>query len=186
MCVCVYVCSNKILIFNTSKTNMPGKKKKGGKKNKKNKNAPNRVRELLYKGDSQEYGLVLRLLGDRRADVHCSDGKRRLCKIRGSMKGRMNRVHVKDFVIVCLRDYQDNKGDISHKFQDDEVKRLKKQGEIPEFLLNTTLTNLENNLKTDDLQSNEAASMGDNKGKEEDIGFEFGEESDNDLDIEFI
>ena len=38
------------------------------------------------KEEGQEYGQILKLCGDGRADVFCFDGEKRMCKIKGSLK----------------------------------------------------------------------------------------------------
>lgn len=109
-------------------------KKKGNKK--KNKTTQGPARPLLTKDVDQEYGLAKKALGNRRFIVYCYDGKERICKIRGSMRrGRQNRVNIDDHVLVCLRDFdvKDEKGDIIHRYNPDEVRKLKKDGELEEI-----------------------------------------------------
>lgn len=43
-------------------------------------------RELLFKEEGQEYGQVLKLLGDCRVEVKCFDNMTRTCRIRGIMR----------------------------------------------------------------------------------------------------
>ncbi len=43
-------------------------------------------------------------------------------------------IAVGDLVLVSNREFEDDKGDIIHKYTPDEVKDLKKHGEIPESL----------------------------------------------------
>jgi translation initiation factor 1A len=88
-------------------------------------------RELVFREDGQEYARCPALLGNRRCSVECMDGTTRLGTIRGSMKrGAINRVRAGDFVLVGLRDYQDEKCDIVHKYDMEEVRRLQGYGEI--------------------------------------------------------
>jgi len=88
-------------------------------------------RELVFKEDGQEYARCSGLLGNRRISMECMDGVQRLGLIRGSMKrGAANRVRTGDLVLVGLRDYQDEKADVIHKYDIDEVHRLKAYGEI--------------------------------------------------------
>lgn len=88
-------------------------------------------RELVFKEDGQEYARCSALLGNRRLSLDCMDGVQRLGLIRGSMKrGAVNRVRVGDMVLVGLRDYQDDKADVVHKYDADEVHRLRAYGEI--------------------------------------------------------
>ncbi|CAD7932515.1 unnamed protein product [Amoebophrya sp. A120] len=111
---------------------MPKVKGKGGKKNKRAKgNQEFAKRELIFKEDGQEYGQVLKMLGNGRCDVQCFDGTKRLCHICGKMRKRVW-VMVGDIVLVSLRDFQDEKGDIILKYMSDEAKNLKTYGELPE------------------------------------------------------
>lgn len=98
-------------------------------------------RELVFKELGQEYARCAGLLGNRRVSIDCTDGVRRLGVIRGSMKrGAVNRVRVGDLVLVGLRDYQDDKADIIHKYDTDEVRRLRAYGEIDSgFKLSTNV-----------------------------------------------
>ncbi|CAD7956752.1 unnamed protein product [Amoebophrya sp. A25] len=111
---------------------MPKVKGKGGKKNKRAKgNTEFAKRELVFKEDGQEYGQVLKMLGNGRCDVQCFDGTKRLAHICGKMRKRVW-VMVGDIVLVSLRDFQDEKGDIILKYNADEAKNLKTYGELPE------------------------------------------------------
>lgn len=37
-----------------------------------------------------------------------------------------------DIVLVSLREYQDDKGDVIYKYNADEARQLKQEGELPE------------------------------------------------------
>eukprot|EP00210_Caulerpa_lentillifera_P005568 g5325.t1 len=68
---------------------MPKNKGKGGKNRRRGKNENEVKRELVFKEDGQEYGQVLRMLGNGRLEAHCFDGKKRLCHIRGKMRKKV-------------------------------------------------------------------------------------------------
>lgn len=87
-------------------------------------------RDLSFKEDGQEYGQVLRMLGDSRVEVNCFDGTKRICIIRGTLRKKVW-IKVGDMVLVGLRDYQDGKGDVITKYTEDDVKKLKSYGELP-------------------------------------------------------
>lgn len=87
-----------------------------------------KTRELVLREDGQQYACVTKMLGNGRVEATCVDGVERLCKIRGSMRKR-EWVRVGDVVLVCLRDFQDAKADIVHKYTDAEVHRLRRLGE---------------------------------------------------------
>lgn len=92
-------------------------------------------RELVFADEGQGYARCLSLDGNRRCTLACMDGTERKGIIRGSMKrGAINRVRNGDFVLVGLREYEDQKCDIIHKYDSEEVRRLKQYGEIrPEW-----------------------------------------------------
>lgn len=117
-------------------------KGKGGKTRKRGKNnsAPNK-RDLVLKEEGQEYGQVLRMLGNGRLEAGCVDGKKRLCHIRGKMRKKVW-VNTGDTVLISLREYQDDKGDVIHKFSAEEARELKKMGAI-DFVINESSVDVE-------------------------------------------
>lgn len=105
------------------------KKKKGNRRNAGNKEQSKR--ELIFKEDGQEYAQIVRLLGNCRAETLCMDGKTRLGTICGRMRKKRIWVNNSDFVLVGLRDFQDDKCDIIVKYTVDEARTLKAYGELP-------------------------------------------------------
>merc|ERR1712060_310305 len=87
--------------------------------------------ELEFKEDGQEYGQVFRMLGNGRCEVACFDSVKRLCHIRGKMRKKVW-VNQGDIVLVSLRDFQVDKGDIIVKYTSDEARNLKTYGELPD------------------------------------------------------
>jgi len=104
---------------------MPKNKGKGGKNRKRGKNESEDKRELILKEPGQEYGQVMRMLGNGRLEAFCFDGKRRLCHIRGKLRKR-EWATVGDIILIGLRPYQDSKADILRVYNSDEARRLKK------------------------------------------------------------
>lgn len=90
-------------------------------------------RELVFKDEGQEYGQVLRMLGNGRIECYCMDGVKRMCTIRGSLKNRVW-INNGDIVLCGLRDFGEDKGDVILKYYDEEAKELKELGEIPEHI----------------------------------------------------
>uniref|UniRef100_A0A915NBA8 S1-like domain-containing protein n=1 Tax=Meloidogyne javanica TaxID=6303 RepID=A0A915NBA8_MELJA len=89
-------------------------------------------RKLIEKdGDNQVYGQVQKLLGNCRLMAFCFDGKDRLCRIRGSLR-KITWINVGDIVLIGLREYQDNMGDVILKYTQDEVRALRESGQISE------------------------------------------------------
>eukprot|EP00915_Cephaloidophora_sp_WS-2016_P003149 GHVH01004240.1.p2 GENE.GHVH01004240.1~~GHVH01004240.1.p2 ORF type:complete len:168 (-),score=36.44 GHVH01004240.1:553-1056(-) len=111
---------------------MAGKSKgKGGKNRRRGKNVNLDRRELLIKEPGQEYGSVLKMLGNGRVDCMCFDGEQRLCHIRGKMRKKVWIVPG-DIVLVSTRDFQEERGDIIYKYLPDEARQLKQIKEIPD------------------------------------------------------
>ena len=107
-------------------------KKKGAKSKKKSNVNKNDVeRPLLLKEEGQEYCQVLKILGNCRLTGNCIDGIERLCHIRGSMKKKVW-ISVDDIVLVALREFEDAKCDVIHRYTAKEAKSLKSFGEIPD------------------------------------------------------
>merc|ERR1719230_2420973 len=107
---------------------MPKQKGNGGKNRRRGKGDRfGEKRELDFKEDGQEYGQVLRMLGNGRLEAQCFDGTKRLCHIRGKMRKKVW-VAQGDIVLVSLRDFQDEKGDIILKYSAEEARNLKTYG----------------------------------------------------------
>lgn len=80
--------------------------------------------------EGQDYGLVLKTLGDRHFTVQCQkDGVERLCHVRGKMKNRQF-VRNGDIVLVCIRDFDDKTGDIVDIIPPEHARILRKDGEL--------------------------------------------------------
>lgn len=105
-------------------------KGKGGKNFKKAKNYETvDKRQIIYKTEGQEYALITKMLGNGRCECKCYDGRTRLGHIRGKMHKRVW-ICIGDTVLVSLRDYQDDKADIIHKYTYEETKTLISYNEI--------------------------------------------------------
>ncbi len=70
---------------------MPKNKGKGGKNYKKGKKTDGGEarRDLILKEPGQEYGQVLKMLGDGRVQLNCFDNNERCGLIRGTMRRRI-------------------------------------------------------------------------------------------------
>lgn len=112
---------------------MPKGNQKGGKKHKKGKKESFQEKKLIYKDpkEDQEYAKVMKVNGSGRYNLFCFDGKDRLGICAGNIKRRV-RLAINDIVLVALWDFQDNKCSIVHKYEEDEVHKLKSQGEFPD------------------------------------------------------
>ncbi|RPA79012.1 nucleic acid-binding protein [Ascobolus immersus RN42] len=111
---------------------MPKNKGKGGKNRRRGKNEnDNEKRELIFKEDGQEYAQVVKMLGNGRLEAMCFDGEKRLAHIRGKLRKKVW-INQGDIILLSLRDYQDEKGDVILKYTADEARNLKAYGELPE------------------------------------------------------
>lgn len=118
---------------------MPKNSGKGGKKHRKQKNQTVVKREMIWKENGQAYAIIERMLGNGR--VHLSyftrDEDDRLKKnqalgiIRGTMRRKKIWIKIQDVVLVGLREFEEGKVDILHKYDYDETKSLELNQEIP-------------------------------------------------------
>ena len=95
-----------------------------------------RGRMLVEPDDSQSYAVVQAMLGNGRLSAICEDGKTRVARIRGSMRKAGGKVIIepRDLIVVALRDYEDDKGDVIHKYTLDEVHEILKWNVLPTAL----------------------------------------------------
>ena len=129
---------------------MPKNQGKGGKQFRKGKNTQqlNDKRQLEFKEEQQEYALVVKMLGNSRCECKCSDGRTRLGIIRGSMTKRVW-ISMGDLVLVSLREYQDDKADIIHKYTREEAATLKNYGEIDASMYNLNPSSIQEDTSDD-------------------------------------
>ena len=80
-------------------------------------------RELLIREEGQEYAQILRLLGNGRVEANCFDGVKRIATIRGKLRNRVW-MNAGDIIMVSLREFGDDKGDVIHKFYPEEATEL--------------------------------------------------------------
>jgi len=105
-------------------------KGKGGKNRRKGKNETESKRELIFKEDGQAYAQVIKPYGNGRFEVLVDDEKRRIAHVRGAMIRKVW-IMVGDIILVGLRgDTKDDKCDIIHRYEPDEVRNLKAYGEL--------------------------------------------------------
>lgn len=81
--------------------------------------------------DNTEYAQVVKMLGNGRLEALCFDGEKRLAHIRGKLRKKVW-INQGDIILLSLRDYQDEKGDVILKYSADEARSLKAYGELPE------------------------------------------------------
>lgn len=88
--------------------------------------------------DYEVYAYVIKLLGNCRVLVLCDNGNEAVGVIRGSMRRFNKRVLIEtgDILAVSMRDFQDNKVDIVHKYNAEQCKVLINNKEISDTLIN--------------------------------------------------
>jgi len=103
---------------------------KGKRKGARKAGAVEKSREVPYRDlDGQTYALVTAMLGNGRLTARCEDTIERMCKIRGSMR-RSEWISVGDVILVSLREFQTSKADVLHRYPHEDVRRLRKMGEL--------------------------------------------------------
>lgn len=88
----------------------------------------------LKEEDGQDYAIARKMTGQSFVLLYCvGDGKLRNGKIRGALKKKPGkRIFVGDWVLIGLRGgCGDKKCDILEKYTADEVRQLRKLGELP-------------------------------------------------------
>lgn len=92
--------------------------------------------------NNEEYAIITKLLGNCRVTLFTNSGNECMGIIRGSLRKFSKRVLIEkgDIVVVSIRDYQDSKVDIVHKFNREQIQLL-----IKEKTLSQTLINFYNN-----------------------------------------
>ena len=88
------------------------------------------------------------------------DGQKRMCHIRGKLRNRVW-MNVGDIILVSLREFGDDKGDVIHKYYPEEAYELQDLGEIPENITINEGMPDEEEMEGDDLM------VGDGEGEEE-------------------
>ena len=106
----------------------------GGKGRRKAKAVSAKSNELIFADTYSSYAYVKENNGSGHFRVLCTDGLERMGVLRGSMRKRVW-VRKGDIVLVTLRDFEDSKADIVHKYNGAEVSRLSNMGEVPESLM---------------------------------------------------
>jgi translation initiation factor 1A len=85
---------------------------------------------LIFKEEGQEYAQISKMLGNGRVEAMCFDGEKRMAHIRGKLRKKVW-MGQGDIILVSLRDFQDEQCDVVHKYNADEARALKAQGELP-------------------------------------------------------
>jgi translation initiation factor 1A len=91
---------------------------------------PPELRRLKMPKDNEVFGIVERMLGASRMEVHCKDDKMRICRIPGKIR---RRIWIKAGDVVLVKPWSvqgDEKGDIMWRYTRPQVSRLINKGVI--------------------------------------------------------
>ena len=108
----------------------------GGKKHKRDKNAKSKnITEQSNKyvpiaGEGQQYGIVVKMLGNRRLIVKTILLKEHLAIIPGKFKGRKNWISIGMLLLLNIRDFQDDRCDVIYIYNSRESKELQREGKL--------------------------------------------------------
>ena len=125
---------------------MPGK---GGNKRRKGKKNPSQNSKGIILADiDQQYAKILDRLGGNppKMKLKLINGNEILGTVRGKMRKRVW-LQRDDLVLVSNRDFQDDRVDIIGKYDSEQIRKLKKKGEIPTNFMDKES---ENQFKDDD------------------------------------
>ena len=115
---------------------MPKNKGAGGKNRRKGKGSTNEQSSIVYKGSDQEYGQIIKSLGNSYMEVLCfseTGNTKRRAHIRGKMRKRIW-MNTGDIVLVNIRNYQQDVCDLIVKYTPDEARLLRSKGYLPDSI----------------------------------------------------
>ena len=138
-----------------------GNDKKGGKNKKRGKRNRFGVQHqrLVTRTEDQQYAVITKMLGDCRVNLRYINDDGKLVETIGVIRGKLRKrvwMNEGNVVLVAQRDF-DKRVDIIDKYSDDNVRKLKRRGEIHKLLLG----------------DHDVPKKSEGKNEEEDIGFDF-------------
>ena len=86
-------------------------------------------RDLRMPDEDEVFAEVTDMLGANRVTVRCADGVERTARIPGRMQKRVW-IREDDLVIVDPSDWQDEKADITHRYEQSEADELRREGHL--------------------------------------------------------
>ena len=86
-------------------------------------------RSLRMPEEGEVFAVVLDMLGANRVKVRCADGVERTARIPGRMQKRIW-IREDDVVLVDPWDWQDEKADITWRYEKQEADQLREEGHI--------------------------------------------------------
>jgi len=85
--------------------------------------------DLRMPDDDEVFAIVEQMLGANRVKVRCADGEERTARIPGKMQKRIW-IREDDVVLVEPWDWQDEKADITWRYEKQEADQLREDGHI--------------------------------------------------------
>ena len=155
------------------------KNKIGGSKHKKAKNYIESS-SIRYKENHENYGKVIRILGNCRFTVLCDDGLERLSIMRGKFKKRKF-INLNDIVLLEIWDFQDDKSSIVHVYNEDNIRKLRKTNNFPKTFYEEE-TDIEDNYSSFNIINYESDIEEDEEDEEDKEDKEEDKEEEIDLD----
>ena len=86
-------------------------------------------RDLRMPDDDEVFAEVTNMLGANRVTVRCADGVERTARIPGRMQKRIW-IRENDIVLVEPWDWQDEKADITWRYENSEAEQLREEGHL--------------------------------------------------------
>jgi translation initiation factor 1A len=87
--------------------------------------------DLRMPDDDEVFAVVTDMLGANRVKVRCMDGVERTARIPGKMQKRIW-IREDDVVLISPWDWQDEKADITWRYEKQEADQLREEGHIQE------------------------------------------------------
>mgnify|MGYP000005856479 FL=1 len=87
--------------------------------------------DLRMPDEDEVFAIVEEMLGANRVQVRCMDGQERTARIPGKMQKRIW-IREDDVVLVDPWDWQDEKADITWRYEKQEADQLREEGHIQE------------------------------------------------------
>ncbi len=84
-------------------------------------------KDLKLPDEDEVLGIVESMLGDNRLKVRCADGETRTARIPGKMRKRVW-VGEGDVVIIEPWEWQDERGEVKHRYSEAEADKLRHEG----------------------------------------------------------
>jgi eukaryotic/archaeal initiation factor 1A len=85
--------------------------------------------DLRMPDDGEVFAEVIEMLGANRVSVRCADGEQRHARIPGRMQKRIW-IREGDLVLVDPWDWQDEKADITWRYEKTQADQLREEGHI--------------------------------------------------------